>query len=314
MDPEQQPRPQESQLDSSLQDQSFSENLDESSDLQKKHGWFSTLGLVFIGLLVAIIVCWVVLFYLNIFLSQNNKDIPNNEVIPKSTQHQQDEVVPVFEDEKEIVAEKEDTKTKLLPQSYSTKDILLCDVMLGEMSLSSEDLLTIEEEVKNLTETDVRDEIISGPPSGIELCTLDAYAVNDKVVQIAFDAYIEAVNKYYGSNVLELDKTTLRNIVSQYEIEGEQQRFKTSAVLQSVAGLYPEVLICLEMSGSLSAPNEGERLCNSTITTWPELSKYDSSWGGCEVEIDAENYTFQYCATLFDDSIVICNEDGCSRN
>lgn len=131
----------------------------------------------------------------------------------------------------------------------------------------------------------------------------------NKEIQDNFDGE----TKYCASEQEVIIATYLPLItVVEESLQEARGKAEMAAVKASIASSLPAVIICLDDDAFVSEPEEGVLVCegvgNSSI--WPNLSELNASWGGCDMSVDRENGTFEYCATT-NEGVVRCTAQGC---
>jgi hypothetical protein len=101
-----------------------------------------------------------------------------------------------------------------------------------------------------------------------------------------------------------------------------QKAALNAAYRQTMAPLVAIFMLCAEANpDAVQEPTNNGVICpevphlDREDLIWPDLSRYDASWGGCTFtfDMDASGYvnTFQFCATSADGTVLQCTKDGC---
>ncbi len=96
-------------------------------------------------------------------------------------------------------------------------------------------------------------------------------------------------------------------------LKSARSKAQLASMKASMSSTAPAVILCIDDGEFVNEPSEGRPICGTgeNYGPWPNLSDMGGSWGGCEMTVDRENFTFEYCATL-PTGIAKCTTDGCA--
>ncbi len=92
-----------------------------------------------------------------------------------------------------------------------------------------------------------------------------------------------------------------------------REKAQIAGAKASLSSTVPAVILCVDDQKYVNEPVAGKNICEGEDArgTWPDLSGFNATWGGCEMTVDKANGTFEYCATL-PDQIGRCTMSGCT--
>lgn len=113
-------------------------------------------------------------------------------------------------------------------------------------------------------------------------------------------------------SVLKAQMNLMRPVLE--EVHEMKEASSVSAKRVEVESTVPAVILCMDGDGYVNEPLSGNKICkdSSSSIEWPDLSGIDTHWGGCEFEINKEELTFKYCATI-ESGLIVCDEEGCAQ-
>ncbi len=149
-------------------------------------------------------------------------------------------------------------------------------------------------------------------PTAKDICLADAILPNWQLKQSILTLYINNLNKAHSTNLLTLSKIAQINLIIKYDKELISKHTSLAAVKAMINDSNPTALLCLGEKRTFSKPKVDELMCTSRYDTWPDVGRYDAHWGGCETVMNADSFTFTYCAVLQDNTVITCTEKGCN--
>ena len=207
----------------------------------------------------------------------------------------------------EEVAEEIDTKPETEVTAVDVASLLHCLERVHTAALTAEDIQVLKNEVERATE----EMLLQTPTSANRVCLI--HLISAQKAEFAFQSYVAGIDVLYDVTFFELTLAAQRAIIAEYEEKRANEHAKKAAIVNILNGVRPEVLLCLDGSGSFSNPADGVQICESRTALWPELTAHGVSWGGCSVTQNAEAYEFRYCVTFSDGELVECTESACVK-
>ncbi|MDX9855303.1 MAG: RDD family protein [Parcubacteria group bacterium] len=96
-------------------------------------------------------------------------------------------------------------------------------------------------------------------------------------------------------------------------LNSAREKAYDAGVASSASAALPAIIICDDEKKAIYPPENDGSICDidGDEYGWSDLSKFKSSWGGCDEDLDLSDGTVQYCATTGGGRIFRCTENGC---
>lgn len=97
-------------------------------------------------------------------------------------------------------------------------------------------------------------------------------------------------------------------------LQQSRENLQAASKRAFLGSLSSSIWLCLDQGG-WNPPENNQLVCEGQKSTWPDLSTYGDTWGGCAFDV-RENvketgYYVQYCITQANGDVQRCTEEGC---